>query len=287
MTSVGNSTTTAAPPRGLRRDGSVRLGDLQPPPRLKALGAGVRWAHWDPPSVLDTRSRDAAFGALLDICWRTYGVDLTHYWEGRRAGGYFDELTQFTLLVGPDDELVGYTSYQMCEFAGDRTLLIDATGVVPEYQGLGLAGPVFLMNFFREHVRAPHRPMYMVVRTENPVVYGGMRRMLRQSHIFPIPGRPVPRRIQEIGSAAAEFLGQRQQFVPGKLKVVDAYPGLEAMFAEIPQSRDETVNELFSQTLTERDAFLLVGKNSLLRLAVHRPWYPLLIRARARRKAPK
>jgi len=242
----------------------IDLKALDPPPRLRRLRGGIRTATWRNPGALSESSQDAVYSAIVDLCTTTFCVDFDRYWQRRREMDYLGALTNFTLVVTPEDEVVAFTSHQMGEFAGARTLYVDSTSVHPAYQTQGLMAPLFGAEFFAAHLRRPHRRMNMIVRTENPVVYAAMATMLGPDNMYPAPDRPTPKRIQEIGAACAEWLRRgdasvftplHARFDPEELKTYDAYA--DPLYDKLPRSGLRPLDAFFHASLRPVDAFLV------------------------------
>jgi hypothetical protein len=269
------------------------VSKLDPKPRITRLRNGIRRAVWRNTDKLDERSQDAIYETIVELCDITFRVDFSKYWERRRSMGFLSSLTNFTLLLSPDDDVIAFTSYQMCEFAGARTLYIDSTSVYPPYQTKGLMAPLFAIDFFGEHLRNPFRRMYMIVRTENPIVYAALCTMLGGDNMNPDPRRPVPERLQEIASACADWLKcgdaavhtpPEATFDPERLTQRDAYS--DPLYDRIPRSGLRPLDEFFHSSVRPIDAFLVTAP------ALWREIGPFFVRqsltsARAGRQVPR
>jgi hypothetical protein len=240
---------------------------LDPKPRTRHLKDGIRRAAWRDPGALSERDQDAIYAVIVDLCNTTFRVDFAPYWEHRRELNYLGALANLTLLLTPDDEVIGFTSYQIRDFAGARTLYVDSTCVYPPYQTKGLMAPLFAIDFFDEHARSPFRRMHMIVRTENPIVYAALATMLGEEQMYPSPKRPVPERLQEIASSCAEWLACGQaavhtpsqaRFDPATLKQADAYE--DPLYQRIPRSGVRPLDEFFHAQVTPVDAFLVTAQ---------------------------
>src|SRR5437764_5492043 len=108
------------------------IAALSPASRVRRLREGFRIASWDHPARLSESSQDALYTRLIKVSTRAFGADMTPYWRDRRAGGYFQQLSRFVLLMTDDNVVVGWTGFHRKRFGGRRCLFLDSTGVVPE-----------------------------------------------------------------------------------------------------------------------------------------------------------
>lgn len=251
----------AAParPRGPRFSERLDLSRLDPPPKVRPLRGTVSSVTWSRPGRLNAASQEYLIGVLTRVCNHTFGVDYTRYWEYRHAAGCFASLNHLELLLTPDDEIVGFTSYRRARLAGERCVFIDSTAVLPRFQTHGLMSPIFARNFVREHLRAPLGRLHMIVRTENPVVYVALAQMLGRESMWPSAERPTPPEIQAVGTATAEWLGQAGSFDAEKLRVLDAYPELDCLYQTLPKCGDPAVDQLFAEYLRPQDALYVTA----------------------------
>jgi hypothetical protein len=144
-------------------------------------------------------------------------------------------------------------------FAGRRTIFIDSTAVLPEFQTAGLMAPIFGRNFAFERCRMPFGRLYSIVRTENPVVHVALATMLGIEQLHPTPGQEIPEDVSAVAAAAADWLGQTGCYDPPVLAVRCAYPGMGALYAELPKSGVRPIDDFFEATLAPEDAFLITG----------------------------
>jgi hypothetical protein len=114
----------------------------------------------------------------------------------------------------------------------------------------------------RELRRALLRPLFVVLRTGNPLVYDAwVAAAGDQRAVHPRPDTTVPARVQAIAQDAAGHLGQAAELDSRRLHITDAYrstPG--GLWRHRPRSRDERNNTWFDATLRPTDAFLVVAR---------------------------
>jgi hypothetical protein len=253
-------------------------------PHSRRLPRGGSYVTWRPPGRLSTQTQDWLYSVLVRISTRAFGADMEPYWRERRAGDYFGELRQFTLLLN-GEEIIGWTGHHVRAFGNALGLYLDSTGVLPEYQRRGLVESAQTYAVIEELLRRPLRTVYLVVRTENPVVYRVLREAAGQENIYPPLTSTVPLRIQAIGIAVAEWLQQRDILDPRYLRLAGAYAGLDELYGEMPTCDDQALNEFFAEHLEPVDAFILLVEATLARAAKHwvRKWLRDHARVRAHR----
>jgi hypothetical protein len=199
------------------------------------------------------------FDAFVQMCAYTFGVPFGDYWAERRAEGFLRSLRHLSLVVAPDGRVAGFTTYQVRRFRGRRTIFIDSTAVLPEFQTAGLMAPIFGRNFALERCRVPLGRLYSVVRTENPVVHVALGTMLGEGKLHPAPGLPIPDDVRAVARDTAEWLGQTHCYDESVLAVRAAYPGMGALYAELPKSGVREMDDFFEANLAPEDAFLITG----------------------------
>lgn len=240
---------------------ALRLPQMRPPPKVAKLRKGFTRATWagSAPGRLDEASADWMFDAFVQICDFTFGVSFGDYWERRRSEAFLASLRHLSLVLAPDGRVAGFTTYQVRRFGGRRTIFIDSTAVLPEFQTAGLMAPIFGRNFALERCRVPFGRLYSVVRTENPVVHVALATMLGTSQLHPSPAQEIPEDVCAVASGTAEWLGQAHCFDPSVLAVRAAYPGMGALYAELPKSGVRHIDDFFAENLAPVDAFLITG----------------------------
>jgi hypothetical protein len=111
--------------------------------------------------------------------------------------------------------------------------------------------------------RAPLRPLYVVLRTGNPLVYDAWVAAAGDPRaVHPRPDTAVPARVQAIARDAAAYLGQAADLDPRRLHIADAYRSTRGgLWRDRPRSRDQRTNAWFDTTLGPTDAFLVVARS--------------------------
>ncbi|HVR11758.1 MAG TPA: GNAT family N-acetyltransferase [Thermoanaerobaculia bacterium] len=236
-------------------------------PVVESLPGGFRLASWLRPSLLSAASQDDIFATLVRISTRSFGADMAPYWAGRKAGGYFQKISRFCLIIAADGTVVGWTGFHRQRFGGRHCLYLDSTGVLPEHQGSGIVSRVQSRILARELAAHAFSSLYLITRTENPVVYRMLQRAVGAERIHPSPRRPVvPEVIQRIGADTAVWLGQEDVFDPPRLKVAGAYSNLDALYGELPTSGDGALDAFFQGNLRPVDAFLVIADANFFRV---------------------
>jgi GNAT superfamily N-acetyltransferase len=236
-------------------------------PFVQSLPGGFRLASWLRPSLLSAASQNDIFATLIRISTQSFGADMTPYWAGRKAGGYLQKISRFCFIVAADGAVIGWTGFHRQRFGGRHCLYLDATGVLPEYQGSGIISQVQSRILARELAAHAFSSLYLITRTENPVVYRMLQRAVGAERLHPSPRTPVvPEVIQRIGAETAAWLGQKDVFDPPRLKVAGAYSNLDALYGELPKSGDAELDAFFLRSLRPVDAFLVIADANFFRV---------------------
>lgn len=235
--------------------------DIHPAPKVAKLRKGFTRATWEGSATgkFDERAADWLYDAFVQMCDFTFGVPFGEYWAKRRGEGFLASLRHLSLVIAPDGRVAGFTTYQVRRFRRRRTIFIDSTAVLPEFQDAGLMAPIFGRNFALERCRMPFGRLYSVVRTENPVVHVALGTMLGEGKLHPAPQLPIPDDVRAVAADTAEWLGQSHCFDPSVLAVRAAYPGMGALYAELPKSGVRPMDDFFEANLAPEDAFLITG----------------------------
>ena len=236
-------------------------------PLVQPLPGRFQLASWLRPSLLSEASQDDMFATLVRISTLSFGADMTPYWAGRKAGGYFQKISRFCFIIAGDGAVVGWTGFHRQRFGGQHCLYLDSTGVLPEYQGSGIISQVQSRILARELAAHAFSSRYLITRTENPVVYRMLQRAVGAERIYPSARMPVvPERIQRIGADTAVWLRQQDVFDPLTLKVAGAYSNLDALYGQLPTSGDGELDAFFQRSLRPVDAFLVIADANFFRV---------------------
>ncbi|MBV8994307.1 MAG: hypothetical protein JO287_11570, partial [Pseudonocardiales bacterium] len=184
------------------------LAAVTPSPRLRQLGRGWSYAQWTNTAQFSRSSKDALFTCLVEVSTRSFGADMTSYWADRDAGDFFGEITKFCLLADPRGIVAGWTGHHRKIFDGRACLYLDSSGIIPELQGGGLMSRLQARMIVRECLANAPRAVYIVTRTENPVVYRLLCDGCGAANIWPSPHTAPTRRASTVATAASDWLGQ-------------------------------------------------------------------------------
>ncbi len=222
------------------------------------------------PGSLAAERRAALIEGLVRASALAFGSETAPIWHERLAHGWFEGLSRLYLILGPDDRLIGWTAYRAALLRRRRCLYMDSTGVVPEFQRHGLIPAVQMGAARRELIRSPLRPLFLFYRTRNPVVYRGLTRTLGSGNVSP-PLEGLPQvDMQRLGEAAHTWIDDQFDFDPEQLVVRGVYARGAPLYGEDqePRSGDAAVDRLFERSLGEEDAFLIIARVSMPRLAL-------------------
>ncbi|MCZ7416882.1 MULTISPECIES: hypothetical protein [unclassified Streptomyces] len=236
----------------------------------RPLKDGWSYVSWHDTARFSERFQDTVYSLLVEISTKAFGADMTPYWRDRRKGRFFEKVSRFCLLVDPLGAVCGWTGYHRRIFGNAHCLYLDSSGVLPESQGGGLMGHVHARMIGRECLAYAPRPVYLVARTESPVVYRLLRNGCGPGNIWPAPGTPVDPRVSLIATDVAEWLGQGDKFDRASLRVLGAYDNLDALYGDLPSCGDRAVDAFFRETLRPVDAYIVVARAGLPRLV--RQW---------------
>lgn len=236
------------------------LDHVTPQPRRFPLGRQWSYVAWTNTAEFSTASKDVMFSCLIEISTKAFGADMTSYWADRDEGGFFERITKFCLLVDPTDTVAGWTGYHRTRFGGMPCLYLDSSGVLPELQGDGLMGRLHTRMITHECIVHAPRPVHLVTRTENPVVYRLLRDGCGADNIWPSPHAAPSPRVSAIGSDAADWLEQREKFEPATLSVRGAYDNLDALYGDLPSCGEAATDEFFRTSLRPEDAYIVVAR---------------------------
>lgn len=244
------------------------LPGVTPQPALWGSANQFRLAAWKSPGKLTESSQERLYDTLVRVSTRSFGADMTPYWRDRREGGYFSRISQFFFIVNPQGDVIGWTGYHRRVFAQRTCLYLDSTGVLPRYQGQGVISRMQSRILTWELARRPFSALYLITRTENPVIYRMLVRGVGDGRVFPPSTGETPEDIQRIGIEVAEWLGQSAIFQPAELKLVGAYSNLEALYGDLPCCGQTDLDCFFRDNLTPEDAFLVIAKANLFVVAL-------------------
>ncbi|GAA3310365.1 hypothetical protein GCM10020295_77280 [Streptomyces cinereospinus] len=99
------------------------------------------------------------------------------------------------------------------------------------------------------------------------MVYRLLRNGCGAENIWPAPGTGVDRRVALIATDVAEWLGQSDKFDPDSLRILGAYDNLDALYGDLPSCGDPAIDTFFRETLRPEDAYIVIAKAGLPRIA--------------------
>ncbi|MBB5936108.1 GNAT family N-acetyltransferase [Streptomyces zagrosensis] len=241
------------------------LRGFSAPPKVRNLHNGYRSASWTAPAKLADGCRDRIFDVVADVATRTFETDHSGYWKARKEQNFFDNVSNFTLTLAPDDEVVGWAGYQRKKFSGHSAVYLDAAGLLPAHRRSKLTARVQARFLISEILlRNPFGHTYVILRTQNPGIHAGFTKTFGPDRVFPQPDRPVPGEVSRIGGEAMRWLGHSpESFDPEKLVVKDALNGiLSQLYGQAPRSGDPELDEFFTDQIGATDCFVLIIKAS-------------------------
>jgi len=244
----------------------------QEPERLPGVGKARRLRHGYRhlairPRAIQPSERRQLLPPLIAASTAAFGVDTTDVWWQRLEHSWFEHVDRLSLILEPDGKVVGWTSYRAASLLGLRVLYMDTTGVVPAHQRHGLIPALQSRIALRALAARPWRPLHLVYRTRNPVVWRGLRRRLGAQDVAPPLNAEAPVWAQELAVAVHEYLSEPGQLDAPKLVVRDAYAERGSTVygeQEAPRSGDAETDLFFDKRLGQNDALLIIARATFL-----------------------
>ncbi|MGS1000686.1 hypothetical protein [Burkholderia glumae] len=228
---------------------------------LSLPGALVAHTCRDPGERFSVATRAAIYGALVPVTTRAFGADMTPYWRLRQEQGYFSRLREFTVIEDAAGQMVGWTGYSVIRADTCVTLYIDSTGMVPSHQSGGVMRQLLRARLRLAHaeLKAGTTQLFAAARSESPIFYKLLRKVLGGSQLHPQVGASAPAAFLECGRRLAAWLGQAELLEPDSLVLRNAYTMVDELYGELPSTGDAELDRLFRDKLGPRDAYLLIG----------------------------
>ncbi len=204
---------------------------------------------------------EAIYLALVPVTTSSFGADMTPYWRYRRANGYFSKLEDFTVIADMAGQMVGWTGYAVLHGDDFVNFYIDSTGMVPSRQFGGVMREVLrnrLGKAYSQH-RATSRLILASARSESPIFYKLMKKVLGGDHVYPRVGVNVPADVLTYGRHLAAWLEQADILEHDSLILRNAYTMVDELYDELPATGDPDLDRLFRDELGPLDAYLLIG----------------------------
>jgi hypothetical protein len=202
------------------------------------------------------------------------------FWATHWSDQELDRLSVLHVAVDDNGTPAGWVSGRREAWGRRRVFYAASAGVAPHIQGGGLSAALWRRVVLREVLRAFPRPLFVVLRTGNPLVYDAWAAAAGDPRaVHPRPGVPVPTHIQQVARDAAEHLGQSADLDLRTLRIAGAYRAVPGgLWRHRPRSRHEQTNVWFDTTLQATDAFIVVARFTLVSAALrviaprrHRP----------------
>lgn len=194
------------------------------------------------------------------VAVQAFTATTEQYWQGWLSDDSLNELAGLVIVVDAAGLPVAWVASNDRRFGGRRCFYANSAGVHPDQQGSGISSTIWRLLLHSAIVKAAPRPLYAVMRTGNPLVYGAWSTAAgRPDAVWPAPSTQVPEHVQDIAADAAADLGQADRLDRGTLVIKDAYDDTEAgLWTERPTSDRTEIDNWFAHLLGPRDAIVLV-----------------------------
>ncbi|WP_035850924.1 hypothetical protein [Kitasatospora azatica] len=227
------------------------------------LGAGLTaFVISRPGRVLNLSDQERIYQALIPVTTSSFGADMTPYWTQRSKEGYLERLAEFVLISDSEGTMVGWTGFHILPYDTFTLVYLDSTGMVPTRQSGGVMRALMRRQVVDSGLAdcPADRPVYLTARSESPIFYRLMRKLLDSGELYPHPHQPAPEDVVEAARHLAKWLGQEDILDAPSLTVRGAYQALDELYGELPTTGDADLDKLFRGQLGPLDAFLLVGR---------------------------
>lgn len=153
---------------------------------------------------------------------------------------------------------MGYSVSAILEVQGVIFLWLIATFYAKEIRGRSLSSTINRLHTGKALKLGWLRPVYLVVRTQNPLVIAGL---LRSPVVYPRPDKAPPRSLQRMASLFYAQTGLSGTLDPKTLVVIAGNPR-DAADPDPPRHRDPAVNAFCDAHLdyARGDLFLMLGR---------------------------
>lgn len=241
---------------------------MEPRPPRRGFEDGFSYMTWREPHRLTPAACDQLYNALPVLASRAFRLDSFPYWRERKAERFFDKVSEVTIVLDKRDDIVAWTTMHRQRFDGRSCLYLDSTGVLEQYQHRGFITRLHGYTIVREIRRRPHRPLWVTMRTENPVIYKMLRLGVGPEHLFPSLSGPAPERVQRLGQATADWLGEGADFRRRDLVIEGAYAEAYNRYDEDRLTcGDGEIDAMFLERLAPDEAFVVLAEVTSLRVA--------------------
>ena len=235
---------------------------LYPGASARPMRHGRQGLLWDPVAPMPPAAREKLRQRIIPVATAAFDGTTADYWAQHWSDEQLDRLDVLHVAVDETGAPVGWVSGRRADWGGRRVFYAASAGVAPDIQGGGVSAALWRRVVEGELRRALLRPLFVVLRTGNPLVYDAWVAAAGDPRaVHPRPDTTVPAHVQAIAHDAAAYLGQAGELEPRRLLITAAYrstPG--ALWRHRPRSRDERTNTWFDTTLRPTDAFLVVAR---------------------------
>jgi hypothetical protein len=234
----------------------------------KRLLRGWNSLLWDPVSRMSPETREEWRRSAIPVALAAFDGTSADFWAEQWSDEELGRLSVLNVAVDDSGRAQGWVSGRRTQWGGQRVLYAASAGVSPDVQGGGLSAALWRRVVLREVARAFPRPLFVVLRTGNPLVYDAWTAAGGAAAVSPRPGTPVPAHVVRIARGAAEYLCQARDLDPSTLRIKEAYRAVPGGLWRLrPRSRDEGTNAWFENSLGPTDAFVVVTRFTLLSVA--------------------
>jgi GNAT superfamily N-acetyltransferase len=220
---------------------------LYPGASARPMRHGRQGLLWDPVAQMPPAARERVRERIIPVATAAFDGTTAGYWAQHWSDEQLDRLDVLHVAVDETGTPVGWVSGRRADWGGRRVLYAASAGVAPDIQGGGVSAALWRRVVERELRRALLRPLFVVLRTGNPLVYDAWVAAAGDPRaVHPRPDTTVPARVQAIAQDAAGHLGQAAELDSRRLHITDAYrstPG--GLWRHRPRSRDERNNTWF------------------------------------------
>jgi hypothetical protein len=217
---------------------------------------------WEPVADMPATARARVREQIPPVAAAAFDATSLDFWRQQWSEAQLDQFDVLNVAVDELGAVVGWVAGRRARWGRRRVLYAASAGVAPDLQGGGVSANLWRRVVERELRRSPLRPLFVVLRTGNPVVYDAwLAAAGDQRLVHPHRGKSVPVRVQRIAQDVAAYLGQSNLLDVTTLRVTDAYQSTpEGLWRHRPRSRDQLTNQWFDTTLGPVDAFLVVAR---------------------------
>lgn len=193
-------------------------------PRHKQVGSGLHGLLWDPVTAMPAEARRQWRERAIPVAVTAFDGTSADFWLSHWSDAELDRLSVLHVAVDDSGSPAGWVSGRRESWGDRRVSYAASAGVAPHIQGGGLSAALWRRVVMREVIRAFPRPLFVVLRTGNPLVYDAWTAAAGGPEaVHPRPGIPVPPDVQAMARDAAEYLGQAADIDLATLRIDDAY----------------------------------------------------------------